>query len=359
MFSKLLLRFNILVVFISFLTYLAPYVNIKSLWPVSLLALFYPFLLLANILLIGWWLFKKKKAALLSIIWLFAGWGHFSTLVGTHLGKEAATKSSIGVLSYNCRSFTKDNKRTNPVALKEFYNFLNEEEIKIACFQEFPFAKDKKRTKAIDEIVQNSALKYFYNIPNSGLLIMSSYPIKGVLTHHFRENNRSNGFQYADLTLGKNRIVRLFNIHLQTNAVTRSADKLAKKENYQDKETWLTIRGMLGKYRHSAITRIEQAKEIQKEIQNSPYPVIVCGDFNDVPLSRTYNLLRGKLRDGFVDAGSGLGITFAESIPGLKIDYILFSDELESDYSCVYHKFYSDHYPIYCRLNWLEKEANK
>ena len=265
----------------------------------------------------------------------------------------------IEVLSYNCRGFSKDNQRKQPIAYDEIFQFLNNQKIQIACLQEFPSTKAQKPDLIIDQLTKNTALKYSYHIAQSGLLILSKFPLKGVKTKHFSKKNRFNGYQFADITLEHNRTIRLFNIHLQTNAVTYIAGQLAKKESYQDKETWLTIKGMMGRYRRSAIHRIEQAKEIQAEIKKSPYPVIACGDFNDVPLSRTYHLLKGELKDGFVNKGRGIGVTFAESIPGLKIDYNLYSDDFRCSYSKVHHRLYSDHYPISARLKLRTKTPAK
>ncbi len=350
MLSKLIYRINIVLVFISLFVYLSPYVDVAILWPISLLALFYPFLLLLNVLFIIYWGIKKEKKLLLSLGWLILGWSHFHSLVGLSFGRGNQTKDYIEILSYNCRGFRTDNQRGNIGSFKEVIQFLNDKQIKIACLQEFPLSKQKESDQLIDQLAKKTNLKYTYRINNSGLLILSYFPLKGIKTKHFTKNNHFNGFQYADITLDNNRKIRLFNIHLQTNAVTHIAGKLAQQDSYQDKETWLTIKGMMGRYRRSAISRIKQAKEIQVKIQESPYPVIVCGDFNDVPLSRTYHLLKGNLQDGFTQEGRGLGITYAESIPGLKIDYTFYSNDFDCTFSKVHHQLFSDHYPISCRL---------
>lgn len=355
MLSKLLYRINIALVFISLFAYLSPYVDIVLFWPISLLGLLYPVLLLLNIGFILFWAFKKEKKIFLSLGWLILGWTHFHALVGFSIGHDQQGEEYMEVLSYNCRGFSKDNQRKEPIPYDEIFQFLNEQKIQIACLQEFPSGKTQKPDIIIDKLTKNTLLKHSYHLPQSGLLILSKFPIKDIKTKHFSKKNHFNGYQYADITLGNNQIVRVFNIHLQTNAVTYIAGQLAKKESYQDKETWLTIKGMMGRYRRSAIHRIAQAKEIQTEIEKSPYPVIACGDFNDVPLSRAYHLLKGKLNDGFAQKGRGIGISFAESIPGLKIDYNLFSSEFKCSYSRVHHVLYSDHYPISARLKLKAK----
>ncbi len=146
------------------------------------------------------------------------------------------------------------------------------------------------------------------------------------------------------------RTYRLFNIHLQSNEVSTIADKVAAEGKIQQKETWLTIRGMIGKYRNSARKRAVQASEISEYIQRSPHPVIICGYFFDVTISNAYHLLSKGATDTFKKAGVGMGTTYAGSIPGLRIDYILESAGMKTLTFEIIKVDYSDHYPVFTRL---------
>jgi endonuclease/exonuclease/phosphatase family metal-dependent hydrolase len=89
---------------------------------------------------------------------------------------------------------------------------------------------------------------------------------------------------------------------------------------------------------------------VADHIESSPYPVIICGDFNDPPSSYTYNRISSRLKDAFVEAGSGLGNTYNGIIPLLRIDYILHSPQLNSGQFRVIEENFSDHFPITCQL---------
>ena len=39
-------------------------------------------------------------------------------------------------------------------------------------------------------------------------------------------------------------------------------------------------------------------------MNHSPYPIIVCGDFNDVPVSYAYETIGAGLQNAFVEKGS-------------------------------------------------------
>jgi hypothetical protein len=61
--SKFLVFLNALAVFFLLLSYLAPYINPASFWPIAFLGLAYPFILLFNLLCVVFWLFRKPVFA--------------------------------------------------------------------------------------------------------------------------------------------------------------------------------------------------------------------------------------------------------------------------------------------------------
>ena len=85
-------------------------------------------------------------------------------------------------------------------------------------------------------------------------------------------------------------------------------------------------------------------------MNNSPYKVIVCGDFNDTPQSYTYNLLSENLNDSFKTKGVGFGTTYAGSIPALRIDYILTHEKIKVQSHKILKENYSDHFPVICKF---------
>ena len=85
-------------------------------------------------------------------------------------------------------------------------------------------------------------------------------------------------------------------------------------------------RKIIGKFKRGFLKRQEQADRIRAEIKKSPYPVIVTGDFNDVPNSYAYHTIGKGMNNAFVEKGGGLGRTFSGISPVLRIDNI-FVDE--------------------------------
>ena len=75
--------------------------------------------------------------------------------------------------------------------------------------------------------------------------------------------------------------------------------------------------------KHAFVERGVQAELVREHIMASPYPTIITGDFNDVPSSFTYRTIKGEWQDAFLKKGLGIGATYTDLSPTLRIDYIL------------------------------------
>ena len=93
--------------------------------------------------------------------------------------------------------------------------------------------------------------------------------------------------------------------------------------------------------------RAEQLKEVEIYIQNSPYPVILCGDLNDLPYSYTYTRLNKFLNNAFEKAGNGFGFTHNGKLNFLRIDNQFFDSRFQiHSFETIHSIKFSDHYPI-------------
>ena len=141
---------------------------------------------------------------------------------------------------------------------------------------------------------------------------------------------------------------------------------LEPQENLSEKDTahlpllvknYLKTVHALGKQKQQNMYLEVEAQMIQKHIAESPYRVIVCGDFNDPPFAYTYNHISDDLKDSFRESGKGTGKTYHGDIyPSFRIDYILHN----SNFNSYGHNIYtdlkiSDHYPISCYISLIKK----
>jgi len=114
----------------------------------------------------------------------------------------------------------------------------------------------------------------------------------------------------------------------------------------KDDERLEEIKDISFRLRDAFIKRASQAKIISKHIQNSPYPVIVCGDFNDVPVSYTYRKMKKSLNDSYIEAGKGIGTTYKGKFPAFRIDFIFHSKDLNCLKFNIHDVYLSDHFPV-------------
>ncbi|MCB0550546.1 MAG: endonuclease/exonuclease/phosphatase family protein [Phaeodactylibacter sp.] len=340
---RLLRWLNLLLILVTLLAYLAPYVSPATFWPFAFVGLLYPWLLLGNLLCILCWLFFKQRYFLFSLACILLGWGHFQSYVGLHLRSGPYPEDSIRAMTFNSYGFRHEGKSGVRFTTEELPGSFPLEGMDIICFQEFP--SPRRGNYFVDYIKANSPLKHIVYQQGGSLGIFSRYPAKKHETHYFP--NRVNGYQYADLEVN-GRTIRLFNVHLQSNSVANIADQVVEEgANLQDKKTWLRIRGMMGRYKRTAIQRAQQAEEVAQKIRESPHPVLLCGDFNEIPQSYAYHTLSQGLQDAFKARGRGLGITYNGRIPALRIDYVMAGPEFEVLGHKIGHARFSDHYPVW------------
>ena len=60
---------------------------------------------------------------------------------------------------------------------------------------------------------------------------------------------------------------------------------------------------IFSKVRNGITTRKIQTDIIRQVLGDSPYPVVFCGDLNDIPNSYTYFKVKGRMQDAFLKRG--------------------------------------------------------
>ena len=106
------------------------------------------------------------------------------------------------------------------------------------------------------------------------------------------------------------------------------------------------------KMKGTTIKRSDQVNTILEHIESSRHPVIICGDFNDTPISYTYHKLAQGRKDSFREAGKGFAATFAPAWPLLRIDYILFPKQFRGISHTTPRTGFSDHYPVIAEIDY-------
>ena len=338
--NKILFVINFIFLLLLLLSYTAPYTSPSLFWPTAFLGLLFPILFITNLFFLILWLFKLKKLIWPNVIVLAIGLAFVDSYIGFSIPKKAL-KHDMKIMSYNVRLFNKNQNIPEPMIKEKIIDLIVKQDPDIICFQEFYNSDISKLNK--NYLYKNHTEK------NSLLLIYSKYPIiektknKSVLEN---TENMKNTFIFSDIKINTD-TVRIYNIHLASNWFNESEYEFMQNPSKEKLKTG-TI-SIIKRMKKSYLKRSMQVEIIKNHINESPHPVIVCGDFNDTPLSYAYNHIKGELKDAFNSSGYGIGSTITK-IPALRIDYILHDKNIESINYKKINKKLSDHFAIYCEL---------
>ena len=176
-----------------------------------------------------------------------------------------------------------------------------------------------------------------------GLVIFSSYPVVNQGQVPF-ENEVNNFCIYLDVLVGSD-TVRIYNAHLQSFRLKKKSLDLFD-ENIDMNEIQNESKPLFIQLYRSSLKRSLQTDVLAAHVEACSYKVILTGDFNDTPISYTYNRLTRKLFDSFIDAGKGVGSTYRGPLLGLRIDYVLHSESLKARSYITSEAGFSDHHPV-------------
>lgn len=314
------------------------------------------------------WLLVKPQLAFISLISILLAYGPMSNILPLRLSKSFAkqkTQNNLRVMTWNVAQFNVMEDQKHPAVKEQMFNVINEYEPDIACFQEM-VAEDSTITDHghVNEYLQRLGFSnYFYSYNNKedfwgqahfGLITFSRYPIINKQTISWYPHDYNSIFQYVDVVKGDDTI-RVFNVHLQSLRFSISNLKYIEKPTVEDNQAIKESKNIIGKFKTGFLKRQKQAERIKREIDNSPYPVIICGDFNDVPNSYAYHTIGGNKNNAFTEKGGGLGRTFSGISPVLRIDNIFVDKKMEVQQFLTIKKKLSDHFPIIADVEMPKK----
>ena len=367
LFDVLLLPLNAVAVLLLTAAYLANVVSPEQNVLFAFAGLAYPYLLLVNVLFTVYWAARRRRLFLLPLLAILLG---FPSLMryyqyGGNLEEAPAGVPTLKVMSYNVQLLGRyhdpaaDGQAAGVQDRDTMLRLIAGAQPDILCLQEY---SHQNRTFPTVTLLHEALPQIHYRFPElsaswdhyTGNCILSAYPIVHAanIGHSSVLDNRS--ALYADIVVGTD-TVRVYNLHLQSVQLQKEDYDFAQRlTTVQESETegegdfGRNSRRMLKKLRDAYRIRGVQVDSVIRHIESSPYPVIVCGDFNDTPWSYTYNAFRKRLKDSQVHSGRGRGHTFEmNAVLGFRIDYIFYSKGLENYGHTVIRRKASDHYPIY------------
>ena len=266
------------------------------------------------------------------------------------IGSKSKAENSIRVMSYNVHDF----RHVDGVTEKEqFANqvmaMVREQAPDILCCQEFSqFKSGVSRPQCIEDFAKEAGFQYIYfnrKTNYGGNVIFSKYPLTKVAEDSGFGKGNTYGVMVS-VDAGEKGKFHVANVHLLSYMITDSEiDVLTNASERQNLDT--IGKTVLHKLSFAFQKRSEELQTVLNGMPPVGGPIIICGDFNEPPLSYNYRQMqKAGFVDTFTKVGFGIKPTYAGKLPLLRIDYVWANDGVKP-LAFERHKYKaSDHYPI-------------
>ena len=340
-FNKGMYLLNLVLIVLTFIAYLLPFLAPKIFPVLSVLTLFMPIVFLFNGLFFLYWAIQFKKRMILSGLVLLIGITFFNKFYKFSAKEFQSSDKDFTVMSYNVRLFNVFKWLDRDDIPDVILDFINTQNPDILCIQEFSNSAhiDLKVYPYKYVLMEGKQIK-------TGQAIFSKFPIIDQGNIVFPRSN--NNVVYADIKKGKD-IIRVYNMHFQSIKISPEVGEISENIDVIDQQK--------SKYLYSRISKAfkqqqEQAAIFKEHEKDCKYPIIICGDLNNSAFSYVYRNIKGKLKDSFEEAGTGFGATYKFKYYPARIDYIFADETMEVKQFESFSDFQnSDHFPIMAKLS--------
>lgn len=320
----------------------------------SLLVLGLPyFAILTIIFIIFWAICRKIIFCGLGIVTIVICLTPLSTAFPLGSSREASPNSqTFKIMSWNVLH-TRDLRPPEGYMGNRAVEYIMESGADVICLTELNnFGKHEFQN--LTEAKRDSLFQlypYKAGLNSTDIKVMSKYPVERMEKMRFDQA----GFCRYDLfkvTFPKEKELYVAMVHLYSYGLSEEERNVVTEINSVNtaKSSMREFKGSIRqKLRKAFRNRAEDATELRSLLDDIPQdlPLIVCGDFNDVPSSWTYNIIRGDdLRDAYAETNFGPAITYNLHAFYFHIDQMLYRGNLEAIDLTVGKINTSDHYPL-------------
>jgi endonuclease/exonuclease/phosphatase family metal-dependent hydrolase len=331
-----------------------------------------PFAIVVNAGFLFFWLFSSHKVrALLSAVALVAAYPVVVPVFGwNYFGKNelAAGPGRLKVVTWNVHGLGIYDLPVDTTVPWRMLDYVKRESPDIACLVEFYTDYYDAFTPHGRTFLKGAGFKEYRFIWDNtlgtkiyiGIALYSKYKVRDVRGVELANNIKT---LQADVVLPDGGPMRLFFLHLQSFMLADADKAYIRELKRQPSDVGGKVemsKTIAGKFAYALSRRAPEAAAVARMVKESPYPVLICGDLNDVPGSYVYTTVRGRLKDAFVSKGHGLGRTYNQISPTLRIDDIFYDPQrlrcigFKTEASSI-----SDHNPVTATFEILDTAAQQ
>lgn len=355
-FTGLICRIIVIIMALSLvISYCSIFIN-PAKFPVPLFfGLYFVPLVLINLFLLIICLLMRSGAAWITFLALLPSMFFADLFFRWDKPSETPHGSSLKICTYNVGLFAQKHDgrlagKSSPaeertVMLRDVATFVTRQQPDVICLQEFYIRDTSMISASFNEYPYRQYHLFKTRIGGGfGNLTLSRYPI--ISGDKILFKGGTNLCIYSDIQF-KGNILRVYNVHFESHSIsfTGLIKKLTHSESLSEEIADVHDR-VAGTFKKRAL----QVDEISDHAKESVYPSVICGDFNDTPMSYTYHNMMKDKKDSFGESGSGFSATYSHLWPLLRIDYILYPGQFQSAGHKTVKVRYSDHYPVFADI---------
>lgn len=319
---------------------------------------------------LGWFLIRGYIGGSLGVLTILICWGPISTAVpfGTSKKPDPGAKT-FTLLTWNMRRGWDQENKSDSIHGNRSVQYILDTDADVVCLQELSLMFERKhphRWFENEEVPfmtesQREALfkKYPYYAGYNDMKVLSKYPMERELGHHDAVSEMAPlHYSFYKLKIGGHPLT-IVTMHLasfelgpeEQNVVRDMTSASGFKKSVSMLRTDIHAKLQTGfRARKKDVTALRQA------IDGIKGPLVICGDFNDVPESYAYRLLRGDdLKDAYVETGFGPLVTFNRHAFWVHLDQVFYRGDLRPLSIKKGTTKVSDHYPLLTEFEFLPR----
>lgn len=346
LFARLLTALAWIAVLLLWLCAASRYVSPAMVLPFGVLGLGFPFFLGAVVLMLMVCLLFVPRRAWIPLVGLLFSFDAIYDYCPINL-PTPAPKDCLKVMTWNVQGF--GGMKTDDTGKSQAGSYIRKNAPDILCFQEGWVSK-QNLTKLKKELKKDLPYMDTCLIFENVIGIFSRYPIveKKILAR-----GHNNGAAVFLLEMKRSDTLRVVNCHLESMKLLREDRTMWSNMVHDPDDSSMSEEQSLRLFTtmaRSTAIRSEQADLVGDYVaahRNSS--LMVCGDFNDTPISYSYYRIGKELTDVYRATSNGIGRTFNRDAIYVRIDHMFCSDQWKP-YACSLDSKVkiSDHYPLTC-----------
>lgn len=311
----------------------------------------FPLFLLLTALSLAFATLHDRRHLPVPVVSLLLAYNPVTLYIPFHPSQEAPA-DALTVLSYNTHSWGMSDASEEEKAKKGLpvVQYIADSGADIVCLQESPMACGASET--IDSLLK-PIYPYYETVNDTShaqLTLLSRFPIT---KKEFLEHSTSGNGSTAYWLNVRGRTVIVVNNHLlSTGLSVEQRQEFSDMVHGKDKPIKQVSKNIFRQLLASSRQRAPQAEAVAAFIRSHHHgdedtPVIVCGDFNDIPQSYTHHVIAAPLTDCYQSTAKGPGYSFSRYGMRVRIDNVLCTGNITPYNFYVDHGINaSDHFPI-------------